>query len=70
MTKKETTEKEKLEAKYRKFDEQGKRIHDSLSYEQMQGLLKTIYAGKLEVIGPDGKPVNFDDKKEVNDGND
>lgn len=64
------TEEERLEAKYRKFDEHGNRIYDSLSYEQMQGLLKTIYAGKLEVIGPDGKRVTFDDKKEVNDGND
>lgn len=64
MSKKEMTEEEALAAKYRKFDEHGNRIHDSLSYQQMQGLLKTIYAGKLEVIGPDGKPVNFDDKKE------
>lgn len=48
---------------YRKFDEQGRRIHDSLSYEQMTGLLKTIYSGKLEVMGPDGKRVNFDEKK-------
>ena len=65
MSKKEMTEEEKLEAKYRKLDEQGRRIHDSLSYEQMQALLQTIYAGKLEVIGPDGKPVNFDDKKKT-----
>lgn len=64
MSKKEMTEEEALAAKYRKFDDQGNRIYDSLSYEQMQGLLKTIYAGKLEVIGPDGKPVNFDEKKE------
>lgn len=64
MTKKEMTEEEKLAAKYRKFDDQGNRIYDSLSYEQMQGLLKTIYAGKLEVMGPDGKIVNFEDKKE------
>ena len=63
MTKKEMSEEEKLEAKYRKFDEHGNRIHDSLSYDQMQALLQTIYAGTLEVIGPDGKPVNFDDKK-------
>ena len=63
MPKKDLTEEEKLEAKYRKFDEQGRRIHDSLSYEQMTGLLKTIYSGKLEVIGPDGKRVNFDEKK-------
>ena len=64
MSKKEMTEEETLAAKYRKFDDQGNRIYDSLSYEQMQGLLKTIYAGKLEVIGPDGKRVIFDDKKE------
>lgn len=64
MTKKDLTDEEALAAKYRKFDEQGKRIHDSLSYDQMQGLLKTIYSGKLEVIGPDGKSVNFDDKKD------
>ena len=64
MAKKDLTEEEALAAKYRKFDDQGNRIYDSLSYEQMQGLLKTIYAGKLEVIGPDGKPVNFDEKKE------
>lgn len=63
MSKKEMTEEEALAAKYRKFDDQGNRIYDSLSYEQMTGLLKTIYAGKLEVIGPDGKPVNFDEKK-------
>ena len=60
------TEEEKLAAKYRKFDEHGNRTHDSLSYEQMQGILKTIYAGQLEIIGPDGKRVNFDDRKEVN----
>lgn len=64
MTKKDMTEEEALDAKYRKFDENGNRIHDSLSYQQMQGLLKMIYSGKLEVIGPDGKIVNFDDKKE------
>jgi hypothetical protein len=63
MSKKEMTEEEALAAKYRKFDEHGNRIYDSLSYEQMHGLLKTIYSGKLEVIGPDGKPVSFDDKK-------
>lgn len=64
MTKKNAmTEEEALEAKYRKFDADGNRVYDSLSYNQMQGLLKTIYAGKLEVIGPDGKRVNFDDKK-------
>lgn len=63
MTKKDLTDEEALAAKYRKFDEHGNRIHDSLSYEQMQGLLKTIYAGKLEVISPNGKVVNFDDKK-------
>jgi hypothetical protein len=64
MTEKAMTEQEALAAKYRKFDEHGNSIYDSLSYEQMQGLLKTIYAGKLEVMGPDGKIVNFDDKKE------
>lgn len=63
MSKKDLTEEEALAAKYRKFDDQGNRIHDSLSYEQMQGLLKTIYSGKLEVIAPDGKVVNFNDKK-------
>ena len=64
MSKKEMTEEESLAAKYRKFDDNGNRIYDSLSYEQMQGLLKAMYAGKLEVIGPDGKPVQFDDKME------
>ena len=63
MSKKDLTEEEALAAKYRKFDDQGNRIHDSLSYEQMQGLLKTIYSGKLEVIAPDGKVVNFNYKK-------
>ena len=70
MSKKEMTEEEALAAKYRKFDEDGNRVYDGLSYEQMQALLKTIYAGKLEVIGPNGERVNFDDKKEVNDRND
>ncbi len=71
MTKKNAMrEDEALAAKYRKFDEHGNRIYDSLSYDQMQALLETIYAGKLEIIGPDGLQVNFDDKKEVNDGND
>lgn len=70
MSKKETTEEEKLGAKYRKFDADGNRVYDSLSYDQMQGLLKTIYARKLEIIGPNGERVNFDDKKEVNDRND
>jgi|GEM_PF-4016026 hypothetical protein len=57
------TEEERLKAKYRKFDDHGNRIHDSLSYQQMQGLLKKMYSGELQVIGPNGKPVNFDDKK-------
>ena len=64
MTKKKAmTEEEALAAKYRKFDADGNRVYDSLSYDQMQGLLKTIYSGGLEVIGPDAKPVSFDDKK-------
>ena len=56
-------EEEALAAKYRKFDEHGNRIYDSLSYQQMQGILKAIYSGGLEVIGPDAKPVSFDDKR-------
>lgn len=64
MSKKEMTEEESLAAKYRKFDDNGNRIYDSLSYEQMQGVLKTMHSGKVEVIGPDGKPVKFDEKKE------
>lgn len=64
MTKKEMTEEESLAAKYRKFDENGNRIYDSLSYDQMQGLLKTMHSGKLEVIGPDGKPVKFNKGQE------
>lgn len=63
MTRKDMTEEEALAAKYRNFDDDGNRIYDSLSYDQMQGILKTIYSGKLEVIGPDGKLVNFADKK-------
>lgn len=65
MAKKDLTEEEALAAKYRQFHENGNRIHDSLSYEQMQCLLKVIHSGKLEVISPDGKVVNFDDKKKT-----
>lgn len=61
---KKVTEEEALAAKYRKFDDQGGRIHDSLSYEQMQAILKKMYSGELQVIGPDGRVVNFDDKKD------
>lgn len=61
---KKVTEEERLKTKYRQFDENGNRIHDSLSYQQMQGLLKRVYAGELQVIGPDGRVVNFDDKKD------
>jgi len=61
------TEEERLKTKYRQFDEHGNRIHDSLSYEQMQAILKRMYSGELQVIGPDGKVVNFDDKKGIND---
>ncbi|WP_430465622.1 hypothetical protein [Tabrizicola sp.] len=58
------TEEESLAAKYRKFNDNGKRVYDSLSYEQMQGVLKAMHSGKLEVIGPDGKPVKFDKGEE------
>lgn len=64
MTKKEMNEEESLAAKYRKFDDSGNRIYDSLSYEQMQGVLKAMHSGKVEVIGSDGKPVKFEEKKE------
>lgn len=53
MTKKDITEEEALTVKYRKFDADGNHLYDSLSHEQMQAILKMIYAGKLQIIEPE-----------------
>ena len=63
MTKKEMTEEESLAAKYRKFDENGKRIYDGLTLEQHQLLVRAIRSGALKVDAPNGENVKFDKKE-------
>lgn len=70
MTKKEITEEEALAAKYRKFDDDGNRIFDGPSLEEHQALLGLMKSGKIKIEAPSGEILDFDGKKEVNDGND
>lgn len=64
MSKKEMTEEEALAAKYRKFDDDGKRIYDGPTLEQHQLLVLAIKSGALKVEAPNGENVKFDKGEE------